>query len=128
MPKLDHASVVEQLEKMAAGMETRVGAAETAAARRAARKQLDDLRAKLDGLQMQLDEARKGYATQLRLALLDLKRDGDTLRRIYGRESAELRHFGLEPAAPRKRAKPAKKKAAPRRAAKKKSAKKKSRR
>ncbi len=126
MPKLDHASVVEQLEKMAAGMESRVGAAETATARRATRKQLDELRAKLDALQMQLDEAKKGYTAQMRMAVLDLKRDGDTLRRIYGRDSAELRHFGLEPAAPRKKAKAARKKAAPRRPAKK--TKKKSRR
>ena len=126
MPKLDHASVVEQLEKMAAGMETRVGAAETATSRRATRKQLDELRAKFDGLQMQLDEAKKGYSAQMRMAVLDLKRDGDTLRRIYGRDSAELRHFGLEPTAPRKKPKPARKKAAPRRPARK--TKKKSRR
>jgi hypothetical protein len=104
MTKLAHATLAEQLEKMAAGMETRVGAAETASARRATRKQLNDLRQKLDGLQMQLDDAKKTYTTQARLAVLDLKRDSDTLRRIYGRDSAELRHFGLEPAAPRKKA------------------------
>lgn len=109
MPKLDHAALIEQLEKMAAGMETRVGAAETATARRATKKLLDDLRRRADDLQAQVDEAKKAYVTQARMAVLDLKRDGDTLRRIYGRDSVELRHFGLQPVAGRKKPKKAKK-------------------
>src|ERR1051325_9755794 len=103
MSKADYAELPHRLEKIAIAMETRVGAPETAAARRAQCEQLEELRKRYEDLQTQTEEARKAYTAHARVTLLDLKRDINTLRRYFGSDSLELRHFGIEPRVSSKR-------------------------
>ena len=97
MPKTDYSYLPDRLEKIAIAMETRVGASETAAARRAQCEQLEELRQRYEDLQNQAEAAEKAYVALARITLLDLKRDVSTLRRYFGSDSLELRQFGIEP-------------------------------
>lgn len=105
MPKADYSDLPNRLEKIAIAMETRVGAPETAAARRAQCEQLAELRQRYENLQNQTEAAQKAYVAHARITLLDLKRDISTLRRYFGSDSLELRHFGIEPRVKAKRKK-----------------------
>jgi aminoglycoside phosphotransferase (APT) family kinase protein len=118
MSKADYSTLPDRLEKIAIAMETRVGAPETAAARRAQCEQLEELRKRYEDLQNQTEAAQKAYVAHARITLLDLKRDISTLRRYFGSDSLELRHFGIEPRFSSKRkAKKAKPKVAKRKTA-----------
>lgn len=118
MSKADYSNLSPRLEKIAIAMETRVGAPETAAARRAQCEQLEELRKRYEDLQTQTEEARKAYTAHARVTLLDLKRDINTLRRYFGSDSLELRHFGIEPRVTKRKTKKAKPKVAKRKPAK----------
>jgi len=102
MSKADYSHLPDRLEKIAIAMETRVGASETAAARRAQCEQLEELRKHYEDLQNQTEAARKAYTAHARITLLDLKRDINTLRHYFGSDSLELRQFGIEPHLKRK--------------------------
>ncbi len=111
MPKPDYSDLPNRLEKIAIAMETRVGAPETAAARRAQCEQLEELRQRYEELQNQTEAAQKAYVAHARITLLDLKRDISTLRRYFGSDSLELRHFGIEPRITKRKPKKAQPKA-----------------
>ena len=119
MSRADYSNLPDRLEKIAIAMETRVGASETAAARRAQCEQLEELRKRYEDLQNQTEAAEQAYIALARITLLDLKRDVSTLRRYFGGDSLELRQFGIEPHLTRKRKiKKAKPKVAKRKTAK----------